>query len=372
MVTQAKIGSWNNGGYLFNGLIDEVQIFNGALSAAQVQSIYQAGAAGVCTVETPTTTTVSSSSNPIDVGASLSLTATVTPSTATGTMTFMDGATTVGTSPVSSGQATLSTSTLAFGSHSITAVYSGDTSYSGSSSAPFVQVIGISGLACAPVPADGIAWWTFDETGGGTSADWFGLDPGTWVNSPVPAPGEVLESLRLNGSNYLTVPNSPLWNFGANDFTAELWANWDTQPGGSIGNPASVFVADDDGGGGQNKWIFALGGGVLELIVYNTAQPPPNYFLVQAPFAPVVGQWYHLAVTKTGTLYTIYVNGNAVGSEVSTAPIGAATAPLTIGQAEGLGYMQGRLDELTIYNRSLSPGEIQLIYGAGNFGKCKN
>jgi len=80
----------------------------------------------------------------------------------------------------------------------------------------------------------------------------------------------------------------------------------------------------------------------------------------------VVGQWYHLAVTKTGTLFTIYVNGNAVGSEISTPPIGAASAPLTIGEAEGLGYMQGRLDELTIYSRNLAPGEIQAIYNAGS------
>jgi len=115
---------------------------------------------------------------------------------------------------------------------------------------------------------------------GPTAADWFGNNPGTWVNGPVPAPGEALELLRFNGSNYVTAQNSPLWDFGANDFTTELWANWDKQPGGPIGDPASVFARHDDGGGSQNKWILALGGGVLELIVDNTAQPPPNYSLV--------------------------------------------------------------------------------------------
>ena len=51
--------------------------------------------------------------------------------TPTGTVTFMDGTTTLGTGTLSTTNgvttATFSTTTLAVGSHSITAVYSGDT-----------------------------------------------------------------------------------------------------------------------------------------------------------------------------------------------------------------------------------------------------
>jgi hypothetical protein len=65
------------------------------------------------------------------------------------------------------------------------------------------------------------------------------------------------------------------------------------------------------------------------------------------------------------------VNGSVVGTETSGSPIGSATAQLTIGEAEGLGYMQGRLDELTIYQRGLSAAEIQAIFNAGTGGKCK-
>ncbi|MFZ1086684.1 MAG: Ig-like domain-containing protein [Terracidiphilus sp.] len=376
--TQAWIGAQNfnsyGGSYAFGGLLDEIQIYNRALTLAEVQNIYRTGAAGVCQAQTATTTTVTTSGSPAGVGASVTFTASVSPSTATGTTTFFDGTTQLGSAvTLNSGQATYSTSALVFGSHSITAVYSGDTTNAGSTSAPLAQVINMNGAACLPLPANAVAWWAFDETSGPTSADWFGNSTGTWVNSPVPAPGEVLNALRFNGSNYVTVPNSQLWNFSTTDFTTELWANWDTQPtGGSIGYPASVFAADDDGGGSQNKWIFSLGGGVLQLIVYNTVQPPSHIALVQAPFTPLIGQWYHLAITKTENLYTIYVNGEAVGSDTLSSPIGAASAPLTIGQAEGIGYMQGSLDELTIYNRGLAANEIQAIYNAGGAGKCKN
>jgi hypothetical protein len=42
------IGQTVNENYSFNGLIDEVQVYNTNLTAAQVQSIYNAGNAGVC------------------------------------------------------------------------------------------------------------------------------------------------------------------------------------------------------------------------------------------------------------------------------------------------------------------------------------
>jgi hypothetical protein len=95
-------------------------------------------------------------------------------------------------------------------------------------------------------------------------------------------------------------------------------------------------------------------------------------WLVQAPFTPALNQWYHLAVTRNATLnlYTIYVNGVPVGSQTNTRFIHKPNAPLTIGEAEGLGYMNGLLDEVSIYNRVLLANEIQAIYNAGSSGKA--
>jgi hypothetical protein len=79
-------------------------------------------------------TAVTTSPNPSVVGESVTITATVTPSAATGSVEFFDGATSLGTSPLSSGSAALATASLALGSHSITAVYSGDLTYPTSTS----------------------------------------------------------------------------------------------------------------------------------------------------------------------------------------------------------------------------------------------
>jgi hypothetical protein len=93
------------------------------------------------------TTSLSSSVNPSSAGPAVTFTATVTPvapafGTPTGTVTFADGGNSIGTGTLNaSGQATFTTSTLAPGTHSITAVYRGDTNVGGSTSAALTQTV---------------------------------------------------------------------------------------------------------------------------------------------------------------------------------------------------------------------------------------
>jgi hypothetical protein len=104
--------------------------YAGSTSSALTQEVCQA----------VTTTSVASSINPSTYNSSVTFTATVTAG-ATGTVTFKDGATTLGTGTLNSGTATFSTSTLSVASHSITAVYEGDTNYAGSTSSALTQTV---------------------------------------------------------------------------------------------------------------------------------------------------------------------------------------------------------------------------------------
>ncbi len=91
-----------------------------------------------------TTTTLNSSANPATYGNSVTFTATVTSSAGTpsGTITFLGGSSTLGTGTLNaSGQATFTTSALAVGTHSITAVYGGDTSFNASTSSAVSQTV---------------------------------------------------------------------------------------------------------------------------------------------------------------------------------------------------------------------------------------
>jgi hypothetical protein len=101
-------------------------------------------------VKYATTSTLASAPNPSIYGQTVTLTATVAPNTATGTVQFLDGATVLGTAPLSGGTSVLATAALATTIHSITAVYGGDGSYSGSTSAAVMQTVNTAPTVMTP------------------------------------------------------------------------------------------------------------------------------------------------------------------------------------------------------------------------------
>jgi len=115
--------------------------FSGSTSSAVGETVSQAG----------TTTTLASLVNSTVYGQQVTLTATIGviapgAGTPTGTVTFLDGSSTIGTGPLNSnGTASFTTAALAVGNHSITAVYSGDSNFSGSTSATVAQTVGKDG-----------------------------------------------------------------------------------------------------------------------------------------------------------------------------------------------------------------------------------
>ena len=95
---------------------------------------------------TATTTGVTSSVDPSVVGQSVTFTAIVTAispglGTPAGTVTFKDGTTTLATETLTGGATTFTTSGLALGTHSITAVYNGSTTFATSTSTALTQTV---------------------------------------------------------------------------------------------------------------------------------------------------------------------------------------------------------------------------------------
>ncbi|NCU41652.1 MAG: hypothetical protein EOM19_02920 [Candidatus Moranbacteria bacterium] len=68
--------------------------------------------------------------------------------------------------------------------------------------------------------------------------------------------------------------------------------------------------------------------------------------------------WNHIAHVMSGNMATVYLNGIQALSASGTRGIG--TAPLTLG-AGGSNYINGRIDNLRIYSKSLTQNEIQAM-----------
>lgn len=122
-----------------------------ALGAHSVTAVYSGdlnfsssiSAAVSVTVSTPvktaTTTSLSASATQLASGQSVTFSASIAPQsgpgTPTGSATFLDGQTQIGTSTITAGSSSFTSAGLSAGTHSITATYSGDATYAGSTSA---------------------------------------------------------------------------------------------------------------------------------------------------------------------------------------------------------------------------------------------
>ncbi len=195
--------------------------FNGSTSAVLMQVVNAPALL-------PTSTVVVSSLNPSAAGEAVTFTATVGGPTGnttapTGNVTFMDGSTTLGTESLNgSAQTTYSTSSLSAGSHSITAVYGGNSTFSGSTSAALTQVVNAPALLTSTTTVTS----SLNPSGQGQSVTFTATVAGPSGNTTVPT-GTVtfmdgattLGPGSLNGSAQATYSTSSLGT-GSNSITA--------------------------------------------------------------------------------------------------------------------------------------------------------
>jgi hypothetical protein len=347
------IGQDEISNYPFDGLIDEVQVYNVALTANQIQAIYNAGSAGMYAIQTATTTTVNSSASPSLVGNSVTLTANVSPSFATGTITFMDGSTSLGTTPVSGGQATLNTSALALGVHRISAQYSGDATYSGSISPAISQIENLDGAKCAPQPAGLIDWYP----GEGNANDLFGGNNGTIEGSVSYAPGVVGQAFSLAGSGDVALSLPSLNTAPGAQVTVSFWMNWNGT------NNVIPF--------GFNSYNLNLYNGAFG---FNTT----GNDIWGISSSGLANQWVQVtAVFTSGDPHTnqLYINGvqQSLSEQIASTPYSAqvATQAKIGGWDNNNSYeFTGLIDEVQIFNGTLTAVEVQSIYQAGAAGVC--
>ena len=108
--------------------------------------------------------------------------------TPTGTVTFYDGTTVLGTASMRRGIATFTISSMSVGTHSITAVYSGDTNFQTSTSAVLNQVVDAAGgrsLLKSPVDPTGFAMAALpDETDPGALIETLAIEQLSALGKP--------------------------------------------------------------------------------------------------------------------------------------------------------------------------------------------
>lgn len=170
-------------------------------------------------------------------------------------------------------------------------------------------------------------------------------------------------------ANYVTVPNYPKVSRA---ITAAGWVQFLTEPSGPLINN---WVEAQAGASGQFQLEVVLDNGVPTLRAQIEAGP--NRVQATAPVDSTLNTWHHFAMTANGVTLSLYWDGRLVGAVDYLGTINtAASIPwLAIGANQDVSQnlipptLGGLMDDLGLWNRSLSGLEIQGIYSGGLSGQ---
>jgi fibronectin type 3 domain-containing protein/azurin len=198
-----------------------------------------------------------------------------------------------------------------------------------------------------------VASYPFSEGAGATTADHSGnANHGTITGATWTVQGKFGNALSFNGtSNFVSIPDAATLDLSIAG-TVEAWvrmssaSRWNSvlAKGNSNSNPAHNYAMEITD---TNRVLCILGNGSASLVVTSASALTNNTF-------------FHLACTWDGATVSLYINGALSASSDQTISPNGNTSPLYIGQFGGNSdRFAGVIDEVRIYNRALSPTEIQ-------------
>lgn len=352
--TPLRIGGNAPYGEFFQGLIDDVRIYNRALTAAEIQLDL---ATPVAPVAPPPPANVAPTLSAVSDQLTLI-------GTAVGPLAFTvadaDTALTSVTVSVASDNATLfpAGSAVLGGSganRTLTA-----TPAAGQSGVATLTLTANDGQATAtekvvvvvhaPPTRNLIAAYGFDEGSGLVANDVSGfghhgeLRGATWSST-----GKFGGALNFNGTSaFVYVKPTAVLNPGG-AMTLEAWV----RPAATQSGWRTIVQKEVD-----NYFLHASSSGALRPAMGGTFGTTKT--MVAGTSALPVGAWSHLASTYDGATARLYVNGVLVASKAQTGAIQASNNALRIGGNVPYGeFFRGLIDEVRLYNRALAVTEIQ-------------
>lgn len=163
--------------------------------------------------------------------------------------------------------------------------------------------------------------------------------------------------LEAGNSQSLTIDDAVQTGLdGSTDMTVEAWVKFETLPGSGIN---SAIVNKAISAGDNRSYGFYYSGTDTKLRWVNQS----DGFVgtdVGVDWSPSNGAWYHVAVSKTGTAITFYVNGVQQGAtQTGTSDIFNSTAPFIIGaDGNGFSHFDGLIDDVRVWNVARTGSEI--------------
>jgi internalin A len=252
----------------------------------------------------------------------------------------------------------------------------------------FIGLVALWSLACAchvwggdcfSAPPGLVSWWPGD----GNANELVGTNSGILQGgATASAAGLVGSAFGFDGMNaYIQIPDSPALR--PTNLTIEAWVLFDSLDSPASGNSpvGQQYLVFKESSYPYYFAGFALtktrvGSGDVFAFEVDLDDSTTNGqpVVLTSTSLIVTGAWYHVAGVRGSNFLQLYVNGQLESQTKVRLPQSYGDYPLYLGTTAQPTWdhkLAGRLDEISLYNRALSSGEITNIYAARAAGKCK-
>ncbi len=210
-----------------------------------------------------------------------------------------------------------------------------------------------------------VAYWRMDETSGTTVFDGIGANNGTMGGSMDAADDSVAgifnNALDFDGTDHeIIVADSDDTLDLQPDFTVSLWVKLDAVVA------VKSLLLKNHGAAPWYSWGIDVNGSTqFQFYVVNAAGGAAS---VQWTASPSANTWYHIVAVKEGADLRLYANGEKVNENSNFTGVELdGDGDLKIGAYNNPIRLDGKLDDIRIYHRALSDGEIANLYHFTNY-----
>lgn len=214
-----------------------------------------------------------------------------------------------------------------------------------------------------------LGWWPADDPTGTTATDDSGNSRNGSYNGSyslaaaalAPGLGPSVDFTTVN--DYINVPNGA-W-MTVTSWSAEMWFRLDTLPG-TGGARGTLFSIRENTNANSSIQIQILNNQIDAFFFYNTGGNSRE--VIATAVTLTAATTYHLVVTATPTLLTVYLNGASIGSlSYVTSNLNPPTRPLRIGNDERADRagIDGKVSNAAFYGTALSGARVSAHYAAG-------
>jgi len=206
---------------------------------------------------------------------------------------------------------------------------------------------------------DLVSYYKLDETSG-TVLDAYGSNDGTNNGATPNVAGKINTAydFELSENDNINLGNSFTGVYGEEQFSISVWFN-----GESFGTLNDILSDHQSLGDSGTAIMFRP-----QRFSYNTGTTLEHWDITEGTIN--TGTWYHYVITKNNTHFTFYKDGSFIETHADTGIIRTQTRALLIGNdnSNSNGF-DGKIDEIGIWNRALSPDEVTQLYnsGSGNY-----